>query len=140
MLAGCGDSPPPQPAPLGGTDRSPLGPDAQQAITPATSPPAMPALPMPTDAFIGRWTGPEGLVLDIRPRPDAGERRYDIAITLLDGTEHHVGRPKLEAIVFDRNGRDASIRAGTGNDTGLKWLAGKRDCLIIQPGEGFCRK
>jgi len=43
-------------------------------------------------------------------------------------------------IRFIRNGRPESIRAATGDETGLKWLAGKQNCLMIQQGEGFCRE
>ena len=26
-----------------------------------------------------------------------------------------------------------------GDATGLKYLAGKKDCLTVEPGEGYCR-
>jgi hypothetical protein len=32
-----------------------------------------------------------------------------------------------------------SIHAGNGEDTGMKWLLDKKNCLIIKYGEGFCR-
>lgn len=91
----------------------------------------------PTDAWIGKWIGVEGLVLDIEPGHEAG--KYALTITLLDGTSKYVGTANGETISFSRGGRTETIRAGTGADTGLKYLAGKDDCLIIQSGEGFCR-
>jgi hypothetical protein len=32
-----------------------------------------------------------------------------------------------------------SLRATDGAGTGMKWLAGKTTCLVVRPGEGFCR-
>ena len=92
---------------------------------------------LPTDGWVGKWIGVEGLVLDIQP---AGERgRYVLSVTLLDGTKSYEGTADGDAIRFTRDGRPESIRAATGDQTGLKWLAGKQNCLMIQQGEGFCR-
>jgi len=92
---------------------------------------------LPTDGWVGKWIGVEGLVLDIQP---AGERgRYVLSVTLLDGTKSYEGSADGDAIRFTRDGRPESIRAATGDQTGLKWLAGKQNCLMIQQGEGFCR-
>lgn len=92
---------------------------------------------LPTDAWVGKWIGVEGLVLDIQP---AGERgHYMLSVTLLDGTKSYEGTAEGDMIRFTRNGRPESIRAATGDQTGLKWLAGKTNCLMIQQGEGFCR-
>jgi len=91
-----------------------------------------------TDAWVGKWIGVEGLVLDIQP---AGERgHYMLSVTLLDGTKSYEGTAEGDMIRFTRNGRPESIRAATGDQTGLKWLAGKTNCLMIQQGEGFCRE
>jgi hypothetical protein len=100
-----------------------------------TVPPSETALP--TDSWIGKWIGPEGLVLDIQPQDDPG--RYAITITLLDGTEKHEGTAEGDRISFNRNGTTETIRAATGDETGLKYLAGKQDCLMIKQAEGFCR-
>jgi len=90
-----------------------------------------------TDGWVGKWIGVEGLVLDIQP---AGERgHYVLSVTLLDGTNSYDGSADGDVIRFTRNGRPESIRAATGDETGLKWLAGKQNCLMIQQGEGFCR-
>ncbi len=93
--------------------------------------------PLPTDAWVGKWIGVEGLVLDVQP---AGERgHYVLSVTLLDGTNSYEGAADGDVIRFVRNGRPESIRAATGDETRLKWLAGKTNCLMIQQGEGFCR-
>ncbi len=92
---------------------------------------------LPTDAWVGKWVGVEGLVLDIQP---AGERgHYLLSVTLLDGTKSYEGTAEGDLIRFIRDGRPESIRAATGAQTGLKWLADKQNCLMIQQGEGFCR-
>jgi len=92
---------------------------------------------LPTDAWIGKWVGVEGLVLDIQPAGEHG--RYVLSVTLLDGTNSYEGTADGDVIRFTRNGRPESIRAAAGDETGLKWLAGKQNCLMIQQGEGFCR-
>lgn len=91
----------------------------------------------PTDAWIGKWVGVEGLVLDVEPGAEAG--KYALTVTLLDGTNKYVGTADGEVIRFVRGGKTETIRAATGAETGLKYLAGKDDCLVIKPGEGFCR-
>jgi len=91
----------------------------------------------PTDSWIGKWVGVEGLVLDIQPAGEPG--RYVLSVTLLDGTRTYEGIADGERISFTREGQAQFIRAATGKETGLKWLADKQDCLMIEPGEGFCR-
>ncbi len=103
--------------------------------------PAEPATPPVTDGWIGRWTGPEGLFLDIARDP-AAAGRYRLTIKAdLDGDgDVYSGRADGAAIRFARGGHDVTIRPGRGADTGFKWLADKQDCLIVVPGqEGYCR-
>lgn len=96
------------------------------------------AAPLPTDAWVGKWIGVEGLVLNIQP---SGEKRhYVLSVTLLDGTKSYDGVADGDVIRFTRDGRPESIRAATGDETGLKWLAGKQNCVMIKQGEGFCRE
>ena len=92
---------------------------------------------LPTDAWIGKWLGVEGLVLDIQPAGESG--RYVLSVTLLDGTKSYDGTADGDMIRFTRDGRPESVRAATGAETGLKWLSDKQNCLMIQQGEGFCR-
>lgn len=95
------------------------------------------AAALPTDAWVGKWVGVEGLVLDIQPGDGPG--KYALAVTLLDGTENYEGTAAGEAISFTRAGKTETIRKASGDDTGLKYLAGKTNCLMIKSGEGFCR-
>jgi hypothetical protein len=85
----------------------------------------------------GKWVGVEGLVLVIAPGPTAETRK--LRVTLLDGTSDYIGTVADGAIKFVRGGKTETIHAGTGAETGLKYLADKDDCLIIKSGEGFCR-
>ena len=89
------------------------------------------------DSWIGKWVGVEGLALDIEPGAEAG--KYALTVTLMDGTSKYVGTADGETIRFTRGGKVETIKAVTGADTGLKYLATKDDCLMIKSGEGFCR-
>ena len=42
-------------------------------------------------------------------------------------------------IAFTRPDGKQLLRASDGDATGLKWLAGKKDCLKVKDGEGYCR-
>ena len=39
-----------------------------------------------------------------------------------------------------RDGVRESLRPGSGVETGMKWLQDKSDCLVVKPGEGYCRE
>ncbi|NWK95597.1 hypothetical protein DM806_07920 [Sphingobium lactosutens] len=95
----------------------------------------------PTDDWVGRWTGPEGLFLDIQPAPDGKPGHYAIANKdNLDRQADYNGVAEGSTIRFVRDGKDLAIRPGKGDETGFKYLAGKQDCLIVVPGqEGYCR-
>jgi len=43
-----------------------------------------------------------------------------------------------DQIEFQRNGKTESLHAGRGQETRMKWLLDKKNCLIIRTGEGFC--
>lgn len=86
-------------------------------------------------SFAGRWTGPEGTWLDIQPKGEG----YRVTVSNLDGLRTFDGEADDGGIRFARDGRTFLIRPGNGGDTGMKWLAGKKDCLVVAPGEGYCR-
>ncbi|WP_236614779.1 hypothetical protein [Sphingobium baderi] len=96
---------------------------------------------LPTDDWVGRWTGPEGLFLDIQPSPDGKPGHYAIANQdTLDRKENYSGLAEGATIRFIRDGHDLAIRPGKGSETGFKYLAEKQECLIVVPGrEGYCR-
>lgn len=91
--------------------------------------------PLPTDAWVGTWTGVEGLRLDISKTGAS----YRLHIANMDGEGDFTGVPDGKTIVFERAGKTERITAGDGAATGLKWLADQKNCLVIKSGEGFCR-
>ncbi len=93
------------------------------------------ATPLPTDRWVGTWTGVEGLRLDIKKTGVS----YNLHIANMDGEGDFTGVPDGKSIVFERAGKAERIVAGDGKATGLKWLADQTNCLVVKPGEGFCR-
>jgi hypothetical protein len=89
----------------------------------------------PTDAWLGQWTGPEGTYLLLSRN---GEK-YMVRIQSLEGAATYQGVRSGNQIQFKRQGKTESIRAGSGKETGMKWLLDKTNCLILKTGEGFCR-
>jgi len=117
---------------------APAQPGPPPAATPDAAPPpdmAPPAAATGTDAWIGKWMGPEGTFLDVE-KSDAG---YQLTISDLDGLKFFQGKRAGEAIEFERKGKTESLKATDGKATGMKWLADKTNCLTIHAGEGFCR-
>lgn len=123
-LAGCQDRaaapPPAAPAP---------------ASAPAPAPAPAPAEAPPTDRWLGQWNGPEGTFVRIT----GGGGHYDVTVQNLDGPRTFVGRTVGNTIEFERDGQREALRASNGEQTGMKWLAGKQNCLMVRAGEGYCR-
>jgi len=89
------------------------------------------------DGWIGRWTGVEGMYLDIQP---AGDGTYTLEMQSdLDTKGNYIGTSTAEGISFERGGETLVLRPTDGAATGLKWLDGKQDCLTVKPSEGYCR-
>jgi hypothetical protein len=88
-----------------------------------------------TDQWLGKWIGPEGTYLVLSKN---GEK-YVVEINSLDGPTTYDGASTGDHIEFQRNGQNESIHAGSGEETGMKWLLDKKNCLIIKTSEGFCR-
>jgi hypothetical protein len=42
-------------------------------------------------------------------------------------------------IAFQRDGQSFTLRPSNGSQIGLKWLDDKKNCLMVQDGEGYCR-
>jgi hypothetical protein len=83
----------------------------------------------------GRWTGPEGTWLQIT----VADGNYTVTIMNLDAARSFAARAEGGALTFERDGVRESLRASDGAGTGMKWMAGKTTCLVVRPGEGFCR-
>jgi hypothetical protein len=90
------------------------------------------------DGWVGRWRGVEGLNLVVARGDEPGRYTLDMAYSLEDKGVFE-GTVTAEGIAFTRPDGDHVLRATDGDGTGLKWLAGKKDCLTVTPGEGYCR-
>lgn len=87
------------------------------------------------EPWLGKWQGVEGTFLNLARDGDA----YSVTIENLDGPRTFPAIADQEGIAFTRDDVNETIRAGTGVDTGMKWLADYKDCLVIKTGEGYCR-
>ncbi len=85
--------------------------------------------------WLGKWLGPEGTFLEL----SKDGRKFVVKINSLDGPAIYKGTGMGDHIEFQRNGKTESIRAGNGQDTGMKWLLNEKNCIFIKKGEGFCR-
>ena len=122
-----------------GRNQSPAVPSPTVPVSsPPTSPTTAPAASASnvTDKWLGQWNGPEGTYLLLAKSGD----QYVVKIQSLDGPTTYEGVAAGDRIEFKRDGKIESIRAGSGKETGMKWLLEKKDCLIIKEGEGFCRE
>jgi hypothetical protein len=88
-----------------------------------------------TDKWMGRWNGPEGTYLELSRSGD----RISIQIKDLDTQRSYQGTARDDSISFVRDGKTETIHAANGEQTGMKWLADKKDCLVIRAGDGYCR-
>ena len=89
------------------------------------------------DDYLGRWTGVEGMYLEVAAKPDGGvtlDMQWD-----LDNRGTFDGSVTAEGLRFMRNGVAETAVPSDGDATGLKYLVGKQDCLTVKPGEGYCR-
>lgn len=108
--------------------------------TPSPAPTATVADTAATDAWIGRWRGVEGLNLVISADRQAGPGHYTLEMQYsLDDKGVFQGVAAGDTIRFIRPDGPQTLRATDGEATGLKWLADKKDCLTVKPGEGYCR-
>ncbi|TVU91023.1 hypothetical protein [Vreelandella titanicae] len=95
-----------------------------------------------TDKWVGRWTGVEGLFLDISKNEAAGPGHYLLEMQYgLDANQSGTfeGQATAEGISFNREDGPQLLSAGDGEATGMKWLLEKEDCLVVKTGEGYCR-
>ena len=107
--------------------------DQEAGLRPASSNSSR--VPAITDRWLGQWNGPEGTFL----RLVGGQGKYEVTIQNLDGARTFQGNAAGGQIQFERNGLKESIRATSGAETGMKWLADKSNCLTVRSGEGYCR-
>lgn len=87
--------------------------------------------------WAGKWTGVEGMYATITPT-DPGKYKLEMQSDL-DTKGTYDGEDSEHGIKFKRGSEELSLRRGSGDETGLKYLAGKKECLIVKSGEGYCR-
>lgn len=88
--------------------------------------------------WIGRWTGVEGTYLVVRKGDGIGRYTLEMQYTL-DDSGTFAGTANADGIAFTRPDGAQQLRHTDGAATGLKYLAGKKDCLTVKTGEGYCR-
>ncbi|MBJ2219186.1 MULTISPECIES: lipoprotein [Pseudomonas] len=111
----------------------PAPPSVQATLVPQTP---------PTDQWVGKWIGVEGLHLTIAKDDSIGRGHYLLTMQYgldADSSGTFKGEAAEDGIAFTRPDGPQLLRAGDGAATGLKWLADKKDCLIVTTGEGYCR-
>lgn len=133
LLAGCEKAEAPAPAPTETTEVpvETMPPEAApDAAGPATAPHRF-------ASWAGKWTGVEGMYVTITPG-EPGKYKLEMQSDL-DTRGSYDGSDSEHGIQFKRGGEQLSLHRGNGDDTGLKYLAGKKECLIVRDGEGYCR-
>ncbi len=88
--------------------------------------------------YVGRWIGVESMYLTIKHAATPGRYRLEMQWDL-DHKGEFRGEQVGDTIVFERNGVRETLRPTNGDATGLKYLAGKTQCLTVKPGEGYCK-
>ncbi len=88
-------------------------------------------------SWAGKWTGVEGMYATITPT-EPGKYKLEMQSDL-DTKGTYDGEDSEHGIKFKRGSEELSLRRGSGDETGLKYLAGKKECLIVKSGEGYCR-
>lgn len=88
-------------------------------------------------AWAGKWTGVEGMFVTIT-LAEPGKYKLEMQSDL-DTKGSYDGSDSDGGIAFTRGTEALTLAASTGDATGLKYLAGKKDCLKVKDGEGYCR-
>ena len=133
VLSGCEKAEAPAPAPTETTEvvDETVPPEGAEGETdPATAPHRF-------ASWAGKWTGVEGMFVTITPGAP-GQYKLEMQSDL-DTKGTYDGTDSEHGIKFKRGAEDLSLRRGNGDETGLKYLAGKKECLIVKDGEGYCR-
>lgn len=113
---------------------SPAVAQATAVAAPASQAPS--AATLAAHPWSGTWNGPEGTSLLV----EGGGAQVRLTIHDLDGPRKYAGRVDGPVIRFERDGVVESISAGNGEQTGMKWLADEKNCLLVKEGEGWCRR
>ncbi|MCW5647933.1 MAG: hypothetical protein KIT23_12030 [Sphingopyxis sp.] len=130
LLTGCEKAEAPAPAETATTEA------AVETMTPEGSA-GDPAAAHRYAAWAGKWTGVEGMYATISTA-EPGKYKLEMQSDL-DTKGTYDGSDSEGGIIFTRGAETLTLAASTGDATGLKYLAGKKDCLKVKDGEGYCR-
>jgi len=132
LLTGCEKAEAPAPADTTTTEVpvETAPPEGADATDPAAAAPRY-------AAWAGKWTGVEGMYATITAA-EPGKYKLDMQSDL-DTKGTYDGSDSDGGITFTRGAETLTLAASTGDATGLKYLAGKKDCLKVKDGEGYCR-
>jgi hypothetical protein len=134
LLAGCEKAEAPAPADTASTTEEvpveTVPAEGAETTDPATAPHRF-------ASWAGKWTGVEGMYVTITPG-EPGKYKLDMQSDL-DTKGTYDGEDSEHGIKFKRGAEELSLHRGSGDETGLKYLAGKKECLIVKAGEGYCR-
>ncbi len=87
--------------------------------------------------WAGKWTGVEGMYATITTA-EPGKYKLEMQSDL-DTKGTYEGTDSEHGIKFKRGDEELSLSRASGDETGLKYLAGKKECLKVKDGEGYCR-
>ncbi|HWW56122.1 MAG TPA: hypothetical protein VN047_04445 [Sphingopyxis sp.] len=132
LLTGCEKAEAPAPA---DTTTTEVPVETVPTETPAAEDPA--TAPHRFASWAGKWTGVEGMYVTITTA-EPGKYKLEMQSDL-DTKGTYDGNDSEHGIKFKRGNEELSLRRGNGDETGLKYLAGKKECLIVKEGEGYCR-
>ncbi|WP_237245790.1 hypothetical protein [Sphingopyxis witflariensis] len=106
---------------------------------PSETPPAEDAATAPHRFanWAGKWTGPEGMYVTITAA-EPGKYKLEMQSDL-DTKGTYDGSDSEHGIQFARGTEKLSLTRASGDETGLKYLADKKECLKVKDGEGYCR-
>lgn len=141
-LGACGKVEPTDSIPNATVDTSAIDAMANATPTPANASDAMitPVTPVDPAQWVGRWTGVEGMYLDIQPDPARGNGAFTLEMQYsLDDSGTFPGDAVGNGIRFTRPDGTFLLTATDGEATGLRYLLEKQDCLTVTTGEGYCR-
>ncbi|CAN5462616.1 hypothetical protein BH11PSE7_BH11PSE7_36180 [soil metagenome] len=97
---------------------------------------AVPVERAQTDKWMGKWMGPGETYLTLEPQGN----KYLITIRSNESLSTYEGRPATHRITFERFSVKESIRPGSAKEAGVAALADKSDCLVVKPGEAYCKE
>lgn len=89
--------------------------------------------------YLGKWIGVEGTLLEVGRGTNG--KLVVVNFWSLDAPDRGSFDAEVvpEGLRWTRKGTTVVGRPTNGAGTGLKWLDGKRDCLTVAKGEGYCR-